>query len=149
MRRECSVRPMRAAEGVARFRFASGMRAMSAAADEGEFMNFVSSLRRAVPAMRRGCIAAAAIAFTVALLSGVPAAHADPHGACCLADGSCEFVFNFECDDEGEVYQGNDVPCAEVSCPQPPTTTTLEPTTTTSSTTSTTSTTMAITGACC
>jgi len=41
-------------------------------------------------------------------------------GACCLPDGSCEFVVRSECiDDLDGVYQGPDVPCDDVDCPQP------------------------------
>jgi cysteine-rich repeat protein len=111
-------------------------------------MNIVTSLRRVVPAMHPGFAAAAVITFTLAFGAGLTPAHADPSGACCLPDGSCEFVFNFECDDAGETYQGDNVLCANVECPQPPTTTEEPPTTTTSTTTST-STTLVIKGACC
>jgi cysteine-rich repeat protein len=121
-------------------------------------MSFVSCLLRAVAAVRPGFVTAAVIAASLVAID-VERAHADPSGACCLPDGGCEYVFNFECDDAGEVYQGDAVLCANVECPQPPTTTegptttttstTEDTTTSTTSTTSSTSTTLVIKGACC
>jgi hypothetical protein len=44
-----------------------------------------------------------------------------PHsGACCLPDGSCIFVERAVCDSQGGVYQGDDIACNAVACPQPP-----------------------------
>jgi len=40
-------------------------------------------------------------------------------GACCLPDGSCEQLSEFDCETQGGVYQGNEVDCISVDCPQP------------------------------
>lgn len=43
------------------------------------------------------------------------------NGACCLADGSCVFVTRDECNAQGGVYQGDNVPCDQVQCQPTPT----------------------------
>lgn len=56
---------------------------------------------------------------------GVPGVLACPtetihQGACCLADGSCIFVLQSECEAQGGTYQGDDVTCNSITCPPPP-----------------------------
>jgi cysteine-rich repeat protein len=121
----------------------------------------VASLRRVLPAVRLDVAAVAALAITIASTFVASPARADASGACCHPDGSCTFGFDFECFNAGSDYQGQNVLCASVECPQPPTTTaqptttteepptttTEQPTTTTEETSSTT--TLPVTGACC
>lgn len=40
-------------------------------------------------------------------------------GACCLPNGSCQILENFECADLGGMFQGDGVFCHQISCPQP------------------------------
>ncbi len=40
-------------------------------------------------------------------------------GACCLPDGTCEVLLASECQALGGLYQGDNVLCGQVSCPDP------------------------------
>jgi spore coat protein A len=42
---------------------------------------------------------------------------AEPTGACCLADGSCEHTTAADCASQGGTYQGDDTDCATQDCP--------------------------------
>jgi len=43
----------------------------------------------------------------------------DPQGACCFANGSCQFITAAQCSTAGGVYQGNAVTCVQAGCPAP------------------------------
>jgi hypothetical protein len=40
-------------------------------------------------------------------------------GACCFNDGSCQFITRANCDSGGGSFAGENVTCAQASCPQP------------------------------
>lgn len=40
-------------------------------------------------------------------------------GACCLPSGNCQILENFECDSLGGVFQGENLTCLQVVCPEP------------------------------
>lgn len=41
------------------------------------------------------------------------------NGACCLPDGSCAFISQTQCNLNGGIFQGDNVTCGQVNCPQP------------------------------
>ena len=43
----------------------------------------------------------------------------DPHGACCLPDGTCHHDQQRYCQDAGGTWHGRDTDCRDVDCPQP------------------------------
>ena len=49
-----------------------------------------------------------------------------PSGACCLPDGSCLTMTEANCLAAYGTYQGDDVDCADVTCPEPATPTVAE-----------------------
>lgn len=50
---------------------------------------------------------------------GVPAAHAttSPVGACCLTNGECLSVNQFDCDGQGGDFIGPSTSCSMIDCP--------------------------------
>lgn len=52
-----------------------------------------------------------------------PAAPTAPTGACCFANGDCQFMLQGSCTKVGGVYQGDGVTCQQVNCipAKPPT----------------------------
>lgn len=49
----------------------------------------------------------------------VPPPQEPVKGACCLPDGSCAFITATECASLGGTYSGDNISCAQVTCPQP------------------------------
>ncbi len=45
--------------------------------------------------------------------------NADPAGACCFLDGSCDFLTAADCTMQSGTYQGDGTDCATANCPQP------------------------------